>query len=92
MLLQSHTGTIDILPALPQIWQCGKVRGLRARGGYTLDFEWEDGEMTRLSIHCPDARQPEYVRIKGVTVRTDYDRRIRILHDGSPTQIEMPGA
>lgn len=92
MLLQSHTGTIDILPALPQIWQCGKVRGLRARGGYTLDFEWEDGEMTRLSIHCPDARQPEYVRIKGVTVRTDSDRRIRILHDGSPAQIEMPGA
>ena len=51
MLLQSHTGEIELLPALPTKWPSGQVSGLRARGGYTVDIEWEDGQMVRASVH-----------------------------------------
>jgi len=63
MLLQSQNGEIHILPALPEVWREGQIRGIRARGGYTVDIIWQGGEVTDLAIHA-DQSGPVNVRYK----------------------------
>lgn len=57
MLLQSHSGVIELLPALPKAWSTGKIYGLKARGGITVDIEWEDGQILFAKIHSIKAQE-----------------------------------
>lgn len=50
MLLQSHSDEIFVLPAIPDNWNSGSVKGLHARGGFILDFEWEKGALKNVTI------------------------------------------
>ncbi|PZX15914.1 alpha-L-fucosidase 2 [Breznakibacter xylanolyticus] len=51
MLIQSHDGAIHLLPALPDAWNTGAVKGLRARGAFTIDMSWANGRVTALTVH-----------------------------------------
>jgi alpha-L-fucosidase 2 len=52
MLVQSHEGFLRLLPALPPDWKRGCIRGLKARGGYTMDLQWAEGRLVRAEIRA----------------------------------------
>lgn len=69
MLLQSHEGHIELLPALPDAWPTGSIRGLRARGNITVEMDWADGAVTSflLTTTTPDP-EPVTVKANGETL------------------------
>lgn len=67
MLLASDGDTIRLLPALPDAWPDGEVRGLRARGAYTVDLSWRGGKLRDATITCAIANRCAVVYRQGRT-------------------------
>ncbi len=82
MLLQSQNGEIILLPALPSAWPDGRVKGLRARGGFEVNMEWKKGKLTRAEVHSL-AGQPGKVCYQKATAVLDLPRGGTIVFDSN---------
>src|SRR5699024_10301551 len=82
MIVQSHAGAIDLLPALPEGWAEGSVRGVRLRGAARLDLDWYGGAPTR-----------DVVRAAGPAARSTPDRQRTVVlrHCARELAVERPG-
>jgi len=79
MLLQSEDGKIELLPALPKVWKDGKISGLRAKGGYTMNISWKNGKLLKASV-IADRNNTVNIkyRDKAVVVNAKIGEEIRI--------------
>ena len=84
MLIQSHAGYIELLPALPSAWPNGTVKGLRAEGGFEVDIEWKDGKLDTATMESLNGRECRLYSDKMLTV-TQNGVTVATKTDGSVT-------
>lgn len=82
MLLQSHQGFIELLPALPSAWKEGDLKGLVARGGFVVDISWRNGKIVSSKIHSR----------KGGSCRVKYGEKIIELNTVAGREYNVKGA
>lgn len=82
MLIQSHLGRIDILPALPDEIPQGNIRGIRARGGFELDLKWADGKLASLTV-VSNAGMPLSIRYKDKNYVSETQKGEILAFDGN---------
>lgn len=82
MLLQSHAGEINLLPALPDAWAEGSVSGLRARGGFEVSLRWQSGKLAEAAIRSISGAKAT-VRLGDKVISLKFGRGERIRLDGS---------
>jgi len=82
MLIQSHAGQIELLPALPKNWPAGSAKGFRARGGFEIGMDWRDGKLTSAVIRSLRG-QPCKVRYGDAVIDVKLQAGERYLLEGA---------
>jgi alpha-L-fucosidase 2 len=84
-LVQSHEGRIHLLPALPTAWASGRMEGVCARGGFQLDFSWQNGKLQELRVLSKAGLECRVLPGKGAFQVTQNGKKIKTqsLEDGS---------
>ena len=80
LLMQSHSGEIALLPALPGAWPEGSVTGLRGKGGYTIDMRWKNKALSDVTILSQLSQ----------TCRLRTKTPVKIVSDGKDVAVQQP--
>lgn len=93
MLIQSHSGTLDFMPALPQRWANGQIQGVRCRGAVEVAFEWRDGKVNRIKLLSRKSKTVSLRFFHGEKVQKAFSGTRRISPVVTPAgaiQLEVP--